>query len=79
LAEAFAVVPDHLKDRVFVLGVWAEPEDLKAELGSYETIGIALAKACREKTDMPWDHRLLQHNRHEVARLQPHLRPILFG
>jgi hypothetical protein len=39
------VIPSHLTERVFVLGVLTEPEDLrKASLGSYETIGRAMAK-----------------------------------
>lgn len=50
LSQVKADVPAHLIDRVFILGVWTEPEDLrKASLGSYETIGRAMAKDCREK------------------------------
>ena len=45
LAYAKSVVPVRLIDRVVVLGVLTEPEDLKkAGFGSYETIGMALAK-----------------------------------
>jgi hypothetical protein len=70
-------IPEQLKERVFVLGAWTEPEDLK-DLGSYETVGSALAKDCREETDTTWGHDLLRHNAGEIARLREHVRPILF-
>lgn len=74
-----AEIPTGLADRVFVLGAWHEPEDLrKAKLGSYEAIGSALAKDCREETDSTWGHLLLQHNASELDRLREHVRPILF-
>jgi hypothetical protein len=78
-----AEIPSGLADRVFVLGAWDEPEELrkalrKAKLRSYETIGAALAKDCREETDSTWGHPLLQHNAMELARLREHVRPILF-
>ena len=79
LAKAREVVPTDLEDRVFILGAWSEPEDLrKSGLGSYETIGKALAKDCREDTDTTWGHALLQHNTGELDRLRRHVRPILF-
>lgn len=65
--EAKAAIPRHLSDRVFVLGAWAEPEDLKADLGPFETIGRSLAKDCRHNTDTTWGHALLRHN-HERGR-----------
>lgn len=74
-----AEVPRGLADRVFVLGARPEPEDLrKAKLGSYEAIGSALAKDCREETDSTWGHPLLRHNASELDRLREHVRPILF-
>jgi hypothetical protein len=78
LHQAREVIPDHLKDRVFVLGVWTEPEALRADLGTYETIGRALARDCREETDTTWGHALLRHNAIEVGRLRERVRPILF-
>ena len=77
LDEAKAVIPEHLMDRVFVLGAWDEPEDLKADLGSLETIGRALAQDCRHNTDATWRHRLLRHNARELARLCERIQPIL--
>ncbi len=77
---AKAAIPDDLIDRVFVLGVWSEPEGLRsAKLGSYETIGLALAKDCREDRNLTWDHDLLRHNASELVRLREQVRPILFG
>jgi hypothetical protein len=73
-----AKIPGHLAHRVFVLGTLSEPEDLKRELGSYETIGMALAKDCREETADAWGHDLLRHNAGELDRLREHVRPILF-
>lgn len=79
LSEARKVIPDHLTDRVFVLGVWSEPEALKSDTGeSCETIGSAMAKDCREETDTIWQHDLLKHNADEIARLRAHVRSILF-
>ena len=73
------VVPPEISERVFILGVWSRPEALKqASLGSYETIGSALAKDCREQTDTTWKHELLRHNLNELDRLNQHVRPILF-
>jgi hypothetical protein len=53
LGRAQERIPAHLKDRVFILGALTEPEALRRTLGSYETIGQALAKDCREETDPP--------------------------
>jgi hypothetical protein len=78
LDVAKAVVPKHLVDRVFVLGVWSEPEALKESLGSYEQIGMAIAEDCREETDTTWGHILLRHNAGELERLRGHVRSILF-
>lgn len=80
LNRARAVIPDHLQDRVFVLGVWTEPEALKTVgLGDYETVGLALARDCREGTDTTWNHGLLRHNSEEIGRLRERVRPILFA
>ena len=72
-------IPNDLRDRVFILGVWGEPEDLRTSgLGSPETIGNGLAKDCHEETDEIWGHHLLRHNAIELDRLREHVRPILF-
>lgn len=46
LTCAQSYIPENLKKRVFIVGVWTEPEDLKAALGSYENIGLSIAKDC---------------------------------
>jgi hypothetical protein len=71
-------IPQHLVERVFVLGALREPEDLKPDLGSFETIGLGMARDCREGTNVVWAHEQLRHNAAEVARLRVHVRPILF-
>lgn len=78
LEKAKAAIPEHLADRVFVLGVWSEPEALKDQLGTYERIGMALADDCREETDTTWRHKLLRHNAAELERLRENVRSILF-
>ena len=72
-------IPDHLRERVFVLGAWSEPEELRQNLGSsYETIGLAMAKDCRDNIEATWVHNLLCHNASELERLRKCVRPILF-
>jgi hypothetical protein len=78
LSYAKAKIPERLIERVYILGTWNEPEDLKVDLGSYETIGRAMAKDCREGTNATWGHHLLQHNAGELNRLRERVRPILF-
>lgn len=79
LKDAKNRIPARLTERVFILGTWHEPEDLKAAgLGSYEQIGSAMARDCREETDTTWNHDLLRHNASELARLRKHVPPILF-
>src|ERR1700685_601254 len=72
-------IPNYWADRVFILGPFGEPEDLKrANLGSYEKIGSDMATDCREGTNATWGHELLQHNAGELDRLREHVRPIFF-
>jgi hypothetical protein len=80
LRNAKARIPPDLMERVFILGAWSEPEDLKrAKLGALEIIGMKLAEDCREGTDATWGHDLLRHNAGEIDRLRQHVRPILFS
>jgi hypothetical protein len=78
LQEAKVRIPEHLTDRVFILGALSEPEALRANLGSYETIGLAMAQDCREETSTTWGHHLLRHNSSELDRLREHVGPLLF-
>ncbi len=71
-----ARIPEHLNDLVFILGAWNEPEDLQASLGTYETIGLAMAQDCREETNTTWGHDFLRHNASQLERLREHVRPL---
>jgi hypothetical protein len=58
----------------------ANPERLKTALGmTYEQIGKTLARECNDGTRTHWEHELLAHNRAELERMGPLVRPILFG
>jgi len=80
LEHARAAIPEHLTDRVFILGSRTNPEALKIALGLgfCEPIGSALAKDCRDDSYTSWAHDLLRHNAVELDRLRDHVRPILF-
>lgn len=66
-------------DRVYVLGVRTEPEDLKAARKKpLEQLGKDLAAECRDGVFDLWSDELLRHNNAELARLQSAVRPILF-
>ena len=77
--EVLAVVPPDFHERVFVLGVWTNPEELKATLGvgSFEAIGEALANACVRDESGLWEHELLSHNHQELDRMRRRVRPFL--
>jgi hypothetical protein len=79
LDKAKEFVPDQLKDRVFILGIFSKPEIFKkTQRGSYEEIGLELAQECHDDRYVIWGHDLLQHNKAELDRLREHVRPILF-
>ncbi len=73
-------IPEDLRERVFILGVWSEPEQLKKNLGqSFEKIGESLAQACINDDDELWQHELLKHNLKEIERMKPSVKPLLFS
>ena len=79
LTNVKAAIPAQLIERVFILGAWTNPEELRrAVVLSYEEIGLALARDCREETEGTWGHNLLRHNAPELGRLRPRLCPVLF-
>lgn len=79
LEEIKKVIPPNLMERVFVIGAWQEPEDLKRDLGTtFESIGRQLASECLENRSDVWSHDLLKHNATELARMRDVLGPILF-
>jgi len=62
-------IPELYLDRVFVLGVFTEPEELRRDVGrSFEDIGTALANECFEGRHDLWVHNLLDNNRCELER-----------
>ncbi len=79
LDEVMRHVPERLRNRVFVIGSWNNPERLKSELGSRsEEIGSALAEECRTGQVGTWNHELLKHNVPELERMSAAIRPALF-
>jgi len=74
-------IPDDISERVFILGVLSEPEDLKAQLGypGLERIGESLSNECSNNTQNIWRHALLLHNQEELNRLIKFVKPFLFG
>ena len=80
LNVALREVPQHLVERVFILGGFSEPERLCSDLGhiSCEKIGEMLAQDCHQQTSTFWSHELLKHNQTEIARMRGNLIPILF-
>ncbi len=75
-----AKIPSDLKDRVFVLGVLSEPEQLKSDIKKgFEEIGEALATDCSDNTDKLWSHDLLKHNKIELERMIVTVKPFLFN
>ncbi|MGG6270748.1 hypothetical protein [Leptolyngbya sp. AN10] len=72
-------IPDDLRDRVFVLGVWSEPEKLGRDAKkSFEKIGDSLANDCANDTETMWAHELLKHNKPELLRMIASVKPFLF-
>jgi len=63
-------IPENLKARVFILGVFSHPEKLRNEISkSFEEIGKNLADHCADNTNGLWEHDLLQHNKAELERM----------
>ena len=72
-------IPDDLKDRVFILGVLSEPEQLrKATQDSLEVIGKRLSSKCPDDTDQLWQHEMLRHNEEELERIAAAVNSFLF-
>lgn len=64
-------IPADIAGRTFVLGSLDEPEALKrAGLGSFESIGEAMAADCSSETMNYWSHQDLAHNIGELANLR---------
>lgn len=73
-------IPEDFKNRVFVLGVQSNPEDLKRDIKqSLEAIGETLATDCSENKNELWGHNLLIHNQSELERMIKLVKPFLFN
>jgi len=81
-------IPEHLQDRVFILGVLSEPDDLKGIKNKFESIGTGkleqigqtLANDCsNNNTNGLWGHDLLKHNKTELDRMILSVKPFLFN
>jgi hypothetical protein len=77
LEYAKSRIPPNLADRVFILGAWSQPEDLKKQFGSFDNIGAALAQDCQKQTSAIWSHPLLQINATELDRIQTLVCPLV--
>lgn len=72
-------IPATLQDRVFVIGVWSQPEKLKEDTNlTFEEIGRALEEDCPRQPGGLWNHELLRHNSVDVDHLWNTLGVILF-
>ena len=77
--DAEKLVPDDLRDRVFLIGSLKEPRDLSNQLNlSRRRIGAKLAQECAENSEETWNHDLLKHNANELARMRKSIRKIVF-
>lgn len=73
-------IPDDLEQRVFILGVQSEPENLKRDTKkTFEQIGKSLAQDCINNTNELWGHDLLKHNQAELERAIADVKPFLFN
>jgi hypothetical protein len=76
--EVQKYIPDDLKDRVFVLGVWSSPEELRNDQRiTFEEIGRKLREDCPTGPGGIWSHELLKHNAEELDRMSKRLGSIL--
>jgi hypothetical protein len=73
-----SLISDDIKDRVFVIGVWTEPEELKSANQNYEQIGGRIADGCKDNNSDFWQHELLLHNLDEVKRLSEAFHDLFF-
>lgn len=73
------VIPEDVRDRVYLLGTQVEPEPLRKACGfPLEKIGEQLANACANEEMGLWGHAMLIHNQAEVGRLIKNVKPFLF-
>ena len=73
-------IPEEVRDRVFVVGVLNEPEDLKDSTGmKFEELGRQIAGGCKDSSIDFWKgQELLAHNVDEIRRLSEAVRDLFF-
>ena len=75
-------IPNELEARVFIMGTFSEPEELKKTINknfkNFEEIGGALAEGCANDNYCLWQHDLLKHNSSELDRMIGSVKPFLF-
>ena len=72
-------IPENLRNRVFIIGIWSNPEALRRNTKkNFETIGETLANNCADNTHDLWNHDLLKHNETELERMREIIKPFLF-
>ncbi|WP_395144447.1 hypothetical protein [Armatimonas sp.] len=77
--EVSSVIPSDLCDRVMLIGMKDEPEDMRRSMGKHlEDIGEEIAKACFDKAEGVWGDEHLKHNHSERERIGQTMRDLLF-
>lgn len=73
-------VPEEVRDRVFVVGVLNEPENLRNSTGMrFEQLGRQIAGGCKDSSIDFWERQeLLAHNVDEIRRLSEAVRDLFF-
>ena len=73
-------LPSEVRDRVFIIGVFSEPEALKRSTKKKgEEIGQLVAAGCKAKNSDIWEQEpLLIHNLEEIQRLSQAVRDLFF-
>lgn len=80
LEQIHKQIPYDYKDRVFILGIVSESEDLKRAFNkmSFEEIGKSLAADCNKGENEYWGHELLQVNATEISRIRERIHTVIF-
>jgi len=79
LEKMTSAIPEALRERVFVLGIWKEAEEVtRVGLGTREEVGFKLASECFDEDKDVWNHDMLRHNANDLAKLEARLRQFLF-
>ena len=71
-------IPEDIRNRIYILGSFSQPEDLKKEFGPYENIGRLLSEECLEEKWKIWESQNLKNNQSELTRLNKDVRPFVF-